>query len=163
MPVVGEINAVNVYERAKIYEDTSITWKISKFFTTVNTTEKYLDSPRFQVGDEPFFLRLFPKSRGLPNSKECCIILKSNVIRSYNVDYTFHIKKSDGTDEDLASGRILSNQKFGRKKIHLSIQDMMQRKQELLDGKDLCIKGLLKPDTFASNQEQNSHLKLFSK
>lgn len=159
MPVIGAINSEHLYQKAKIYEDTNITWKISEFFTTVNSTvEKYLDSPRFEIRDIPFYLRLFPRSKGVPDSTESCVILKSNVLRSFNVDYKFTLQKADGTgtDENLASGKIISNQKFGRKTIHLSLPDMMLRKHNLLHGDDLHLKVLLQPDKFALNQDQNS-------
>lgn len=159
MPVFGEIDVAHIYERVDIYEDTIIEWKLPDFLATVNSTQElYLDSKRFKVGSSAFFLRLFPKTTRSSNDDEFSVMLKSNTTRNFNIEYNFGLKKRDNTIEDIADGKIKCNQKYGRGKLILPLQDLELRKYSLIHGSFLIITCKLRPNTLLASKSKKNQL-----
>lgn len=124
--IIGELNKTE-----KGYE-----WKIPNF-SSLCQIDYYYDSSPFTFMDVPFYLRIFP----IRNTYDSLsLFLLSHKELSFDVTYSFSIKKSDGT---LVGTKIATKSSVFKQSdgffLFSKVSNLEERKSELLPDDTLTV------------------------
>lgn len=165
---MSKIGEVESKKRKRMFEDTYVEWKVSNFFSVTEYTSPSstcYESPPFSVAGVSFLMELYPRNYIHPD--DACLYLKSRMSRKFTVEYTFGLKRYDGTVKLLSSGTMKPNETCSLKPADLNVSLLDDRKWIIESGNAVTITCALNAKTPLSAEgsefENTKGLKLRSK
>lgn len=149
----------------KTHELTQIEWKVVDIFADVEDENfKCFVSPTFSFADATW--RLLLAGKFLSNPESTSLILMRNEHRNCSLEYTFGLKKLDGSVELLDRGIMKDDQKRSEHRF-IKLSEVLRRKSELAPSGIVTITCSLKLEASQSNDpnmvDQPKRKKLKSK
>lgn len=113
---------------SKITREELIEWRIPDFSILV-ATSPCLESPIFIVNDVSWFLTLYLRMGS--NLDFLRVYIETKEIREYTLEYTFSLKKSDGSMEHMVNGILEGNRTCSDSQNLIKRSEILQRNSEL--------------------------------